>query len=151
MARILSAFAIGLLFGFGLLVSQMANPAKVLAFLDVFGAWDPSLAFVMGGAVIVSSLGYLAARRLGHAVLATKLDVPSRRDIDPRLVAGAALFGLGWGLVGICPLPALTLLSILPREASIFVASMLVGMALFRLVPHRGQSRVASMTREADA
>ncbi len=151
MARILSAFGVGLLFGLGLLVSQMANPAKVLAFLDIFGAWDPSLAFVMGGAVIVSSLGYVVARRMGHAILAPKLEIPSLRDFDPRLLAGAAIFGLGWGLVGICPGPALTLLSILPGEAAIFVASMLVGMLLFRLVPQPGQSRVSSTLRGADA
>lgn len=151
MAPVLSAFGVGLLFGLGLLVSQMSNPEKVLAFLDVFGAWDPSLAFVMGGAVLVSSLGYFAARRMGRPVLAPKLDVPSRRDLDPRLLAGAAIFGLGWGLVGLCPGPALTLLPIEPRQAGIFVAAMLVGMLLFRLVPEAGAPRASAAVQETDA
>src|SRR5690349_21427678 len=105
MAIVLSAFASGFVFGLGLVISQMINPAKVLAFLDIFGDWDPSLAFVMGGAVAVSALGYAYARRRGMPVLAPSLDVPSRRDLDPRLLTGAAIFGIGWGLVGLCPGP----------------------------------------------
>ena len=151
MALVLSAFGVGLLFGLGLLVSQMSNPAKVLGFLDVFGAWDPSLAFVMGGAVAVSSLGYFVARRRGIPMLAPKLEIPSRRDLDPRLLAGAAIFGLGWGLVGLCPGPALTLLPIAPQQAGIFVAAMLVGMLLFRLVPDAGHPRASAPVHEVDA
>lgn len=135
MAKIISSFAVGLLFGLGLLVSQMANPAKVLAFLDIFGDWDPSLAFVMAGAVAVSALGYVLARRRGAPVLATKLEIPTRRELDPPLVLGAAIFGIGWGLIGLCPGPALTILTVAPEQAGLFVAAMLAGMALFRLVP----------------
>ena len=135
MTTIASAFAVGLLFGLGLLISGMADPAKVLAFLDVTGRWDPSLALVMAGAVAVSAAGFQLARRRGRAVLAATLDVPTRRDIDPRLIAGAAIFGLGWGLVGLCPGPALTLLTVRPTEAATFVAAMIAGMLLFRLVP----------------
>jgi len=135
MPLILSAFASGLLFGLGLIVSQMVNPAKVLGFLDIFGHWDPSLALVMGGAVAVSSLGYLVAKRRGVPVLAPRLEIPTRRDLDPRLIAGAALFGIGWGLVGLCPGPALVGLTFGPTEIFVFVAAMIIGMAVFRLVP----------------
>src|SRR4051812_15274264 len=107
MLLILSAFASGLLFGLGLIVSQMVNPAKVVGFLDIFGNWDPSLALVMGGAVAVSALGTLIAKRRGVPVLAPRLEIPTRRDLDLRLIGGAALFGSGWGLVGLCPGPAL--------------------------------------------
>lgn len=134
MAATASAFAAGLLFGLGLIVSGMADPAKVLAFLDVTGRWDPSLAFVMAGAVAVSAVGYRVARRRGRPVLASRLDLPTRRSIDLRLIAGAAVFGLGWGLVGLCPGPALTLLTVLPAQAATFVAAMAVGMLVFRLV-----------------
>ncbi|QGY03236.1 YeeE/YedE family protein [Methylobacterium mesophilicum SR1.6/6] len=135
MAKTASAFAVGLLFGLGLLVSGMADPAKVLAFLDVTGRWDPSLALVMAGAVAVSAAGYRLARRRGRPVLAPTLDVPARRDLDRRLIAGAAIFGLGWGLAGLCPGPALTILTVAPAEAATFVAAMVAGMLLFRLVP----------------
>ena len=135
MAKTVSAFAVGLLFGIGLLVSGMANPAKVLAFLDVTGRWDPSLAFVMAGAVAVSAAGYRVARRRGRLVLAPRLDIPTRRDLDPRLLVGAAVFGLGWGLAGLCPGPALTILTVVPAPAATFVAAMVVGMLMFRLVP----------------
>jgi uncharacterized protein len=135
MPLILSAFASGLLFGLGLIVSQMVNPAKVLSFLDIFGNWDPSLALVMGGAVVVSALGYLVAKRRGVPVLAPRLEIPTRRDLDPRLIGGAALFGIGWGLVGLCPGPALVGLTFGPWPVFVFVAAMIVGMAIFRLVP----------------
>ncbi len=135
MAKIVSAFAVGLLFGLGLLVSGMADPAKVLAFLDVTGRWDPSLAFVMAGAIVVSTTGYLVARRRGRPLLASRLEIPTRRDLDPRLIAGAAVFGIGWGLAGLCPGPALTLLTVAPAQAMTFVVAMVAGMLLFRLVP----------------
>lgn len=135
MAKTASAFAVGLLFGLGLLVSGMADPAKVLAFLDVTGRWDPSLAFVMAGAVAVSATGYFVARRRGRPLLASRLEIPTRRDLDPRLLVGAAVFGLGWGLAGLCPGPALTILSVVPAPAATFVAAMVVGMLMFRLVP----------------
>ena len=135
MAKTASAFAVGLLFGLGLLVSGMADPAKVLAFLDVTGRWDPSLAFVMAGAVAVSATGYLVARRRGRPLLASRLEIPNRRDLDPRLIAGAAVFGLGWGLAGLCPGPALTLLTVAPAQAVTFVVAMVIGMLAFRLLP----------------
>jgi uncharacterized membrane protein YedE/YeeE len=135
MAKTVSAFTVGLLFGIGLLVSGMANPAKVLAFLDVTGRWDPSLAFVMAGAVAVSAAGYRVARRRGRPVLAPRLEIPTRRDLDPRLIAGAAVFGLGWGLAGLCPGPALTLLTVAPAQAVTFVVAMVVGMLAFHLLP----------------
>lgn len=135
MRQIASAFAVGLLFGLGLVVSGMSNPAKVLAFLDVAGRWDPSLALVMGGAVAVSALGYIIAKRRNQPVLAARLEIPTRRDLDPPLIVGAAVFGLGWGLAGLCPGPALTLLTVVPAQAAAFVAAMVAGMLLFRLVP----------------
>ena len=135
MALILSSFVAGLLFGLGLLLSQMVNPAKVLAFLDIFGSWDPSLVLVMGAAVAVSALGYQVATRRGRPVLAPRLEIPTRRDLQPRLLTGAAIFGLGWGLAGICPGPALTLLPLALPKAFLFVAVMLAGMMLFRFVP----------------
>lgn len=135
MPLILSAFSAGLLFGLGLVLSQMVNPDKVLAFLDIFGRWDPSLAFVMAGAVAVSSVGFALARRRGLPVLAPRLEIPTRRDLEPRLLAGAAIFGIGWGLAGLCPGPALTALSFGPWQIFVFVAAMLAGMVLFRLVP----------------
>ncbi|GAA0255084.1 hypothetical protein LNAOJCKE_3467 [Methylorubrum aminovorans] len=149
MAATASAFAAGLLFGLGLIVSGMADPAKVLAFLDVTGRWDPSLAFVMAGAVAVSAVGYRVARRRGHPVLASRLDLPTRRSIDLRLIAGAAVFGLGWGLVGLCPGPALTLLTVLPAQAATFVAAMAVGMLVFRLVSATNAKPVAAQRADA--
>lgn len=135
MALIVSSFGAGLLFGLGLVISQMIDPAKVLAFLDVFGRWDPSLAFVMAGAVAASALGYAFVKRRGAPILAPGLDIPNRRDLEPRLITGAVLFGLGWGLVGLCPGPALAILPLGLWKAYVFVASMLAGMALFRLAP----------------
>jgi uncharacterized membrane protein YedE/YeeE len=149
MSIILSAFASGLLFGLGLVVSQMVNPAKVLGFLDIFGDWDPSLALVMGGAVAVSALGYVIAKRRGVPVLAPRLEIPTRRDLEPRLLTGAAIFGIGWGLVGLCPGPALTALTFGPWQVFVFVAAMLVGMALFRMVPSDWPQ--ASFRREPNA
>ncbi len=152
MALILTSYLFGLLFGLGLIVSRMIDPAKVLGFLDIFGAWDPSLAFVMGGAVMVSTLGFLYARRRGAALLVSKLEIPTRNDLDARLVAGAAIFGLGWGLVGICPGPALTILSLGQWQAAVFVVALLSGMALFRLVPAAGPGATPNTaTQGADA
>ena len=149
MAKTASAFAVGLLFGLGLLVSGMADPAKVLGFLDVTGRWDPNLALVMAGAVAVSAAGYRLARRRGRPVLAPRLDVPARRDLDGRLIAGAAIFGLGWGLAGLCPGPALTILTVAPAEAVTFVAAMVAGMLLFRLVPAARLKPTAALGADA--
>jgi uncharacterized membrane protein YedE/YeeE len=150
MAGILSSFGAGLIFGLGLLISGLANPTKVLAFLDLFGQWDPSLALVMAGAVAVSALGHAVAKRRGTPFFASKLDLPTRRDLDPRLILGAAIFGLGWGLVGLCPGPALVISTVAPRQAGLFVTAMLAGMLLFRLLPER-PSTITRNAREVDA
>ena len=107
MARHLVALLAGLVFGLGLVISQMVNPAKVIAFLDLFGNWDPSLAFVMGAALIVTAIGYRLVWRRPRPVLAERFQVPGNRKLDARLAIGALLFGLGWGLVGLCPGPAI--------------------------------------------
>lgn len=132
---IFSAFAAGLLFGLGLIVSQMVNPAKILAFLDLTGSWDPSLAFVMIGAIAASGTGYLFAKRRRAPILEATLEIPTRRDFDTRLMGGAALFGIGWGLLGLCPGPAVAILSFGLWQGFVFFASMLVGMALFTALP----------------
>ncbi len=152
MTRSLTALALGLLFGLGLIVSGMSNPAKVLAFLDITGRWDPSLAFVMAGAVLVSAAGYVLARRRRRPVFADAFDIPTRRSLDLTLISGAVIFGIGWGLAGLCPGPALTLLAVVPGQAAIFVAAMLVGMLLVRLVPRlRPPSRAPRAEAEQPA
>lgn len=135
--QVLVNLALGLLFGVGLVVSGMSNPAKVLNFLDLFGTFDPSLAFVMGGAVIVAFIGFRLARTRIRPVLAPAFQVPTRRDIDARLVAGAALFGIGWGLGGFCPGPALTALGLGAPGTLVCVPAMLAGMWGARLLAER--------------
>lgn len=130
MAR-LSAFVAGLLFGFGLLLAGMADPAKVLAFLDLAGNWDPSLALVMAGAIAVAMLPLRLAGKRSRALLGGAMQLPTRRDLDARLIGGSLLFGVGWGIAGICPGPALTLLLAGHWQALLFVAAMLVGMLIF--------------------
>ena len=128
---IFTALLAGLLFGLGLIVSGMANPAKVLGFLDLAGAWDPSLALVMGGAVGVGMLAFWVARRRVVSPLGERMPLPASRQIDRRLVAGSLLFGIGWGVAGFCPGPALVALGMGLPKALVFVAAMLLGMALF--------------------
>lgn len=137
MPAILASFACGLIFGAGLLISGMTEPEKVLGFLDIFGAWDATLAFVMGGAVAVAAVGFALARRRSAPVFAAKFLWPERRDIDAPLVAGATLFGIGWGLVGICPGPALVNLAGLSLPIVVFVAAMVIGMLAFELWQRR--------------
>ena len=132
--RLAAALASGLLFGTGLALSGMLDPARVRGFLDVAGAWDPSLALVLAGAVSVSSLGEALARRLPGPALAPAFDAPRARAIDPPLVLGAALFGIGWGLSGFCPGPAVAALSTGAVPVIAFVAAMLAGMAGHRLL-----------------
>ncbi|WP_430262195.1 DUF6691 family protein [Neorhizobium sp. DAR64862/K0K3] len=136
-ARILSSVVCGVLFGLGLVISDMVNPARVLAFLDVTGSWDPSLAFVMGGALIPSSVAYAVKRRRLRPVLDNQFHVPSNKTIDGKLLSGAALFGLGWGLVGLCPGPALAALVTARWEAVLFAVAMLLGMFAYRIVSSR--------------
>ncbi len=150
--QVLVALAAGLIFGLGLIISQMINPEKVLAFLDVGGRWDPSLAFVLLGATAVSSFGYFLSRRRGAPLLAAKFEIPYRRHLDVRLIIGAGFFGIGWGLVGLCPGPAIVALPLAGQQGVLFFAAMLAGMGAFTLLP----STVAglpspSRSREADA
>ncbi len=140
MRLVLASFACGLIFGAGLLISGMTEPEKVLGFLDIFGAWDATLAFVMAGAVAVSSAGFALARRHGAPLFAPSFQWPTRRDIDVPLVAGAVLFGVGWGLVGICPGPALVNLAGLSLPAVVFVGAMVIGMLGFELWPARSEA-----------
>ena len=129
-----SAIFCGFLFGMGLLVSGMANPAKVLAFLDLSGAWDPSLALVMAGAVAIAVPGFAIAKRKGMSVLGDPLRIPTTDGIDARLLLGSATFGVGWGLAGICPGPAIVALGSGHLRAIVFVGAMLVGMLTFELL-----------------
>jgi len=132
--RVLSTFLSGLIFGFGLIVSGLINPAKVLNFLDLGGAWDPSLAITMAVAVAVTGVGYRLAFAKGTPILGGTFQLPAASAIDARLLAGAALFGIGWGLVGYCPGPAIAALSLGAGSTVAFVAAMLAGMALARQV-----------------
>jgi len=138
MIAILAALAAGLLFGAGLTVARMVDPAKILGFLDIAGNWDPSLAFVLGGAVITAGLGFELIRRSRATPLAAAaFDPPTATAIDRRLILGSVLFGIGWGLVGLCPGPALAALSIAPGQVVLFVASMLAGMVAFEFTRTR--------------
>ena len=137
MARNLIALLAGLVFGLGLVISQMINPAKVIAFLDFFGNWDPSLAFVMGAALIVTAIGYRLVWKRARPVLADRFQVPGNKKVDARLAAGAVLFGLGWGLVGLCPGPAIAALTVGGVPALIFLAAMAAGMLAFELLDRR--------------
>ena len=138
MPLIFASFGCGLIFGLGLLISGMSEPEKVLGFLDLFGAWDATLAFVMAGAVAVGCAGFALARRRHAPLLAPAFAWPSRRDIDAPLLIGSVLFGIGWGLTGICPGPALLNLEGLTAPIIVFVAAMAVGMSGFELWQRRG-------------
>ena len=135
MPSVLAALASGLLFGLGLTVSQMINPAKVIAFIDVFGDFDPSLAFVMATAIPVTALGYALAARRHSPICAPGFSLPTRREIDRPLVLGAVLFGIGWGLVGYCPGPALAALGLGNPATGLFVFAMLIGMGGHTALP----------------
>ena len=138
-----TALLAGLVFGFGLMASGMSNPAKVLGFLDLAGAWDPSLAFVMGGAIGVGLVAFGVARTRTASLLGAPLTLPTARQIDRRLVAGSVLFGIGWGVAGFCPGPALVALGMGEVKALVFVAAMLVGMGLFEGVEQLRRRRHA--------
>jgi uncharacterized membrane protein YedE/YeeE len=133
----LIALVAGLLFGAGLIISGMANPAKVLGFLDLAGKWDPSLAFVMAGAIAVGVVAFFMARRRGRAWLRTAIQWPAATGVTARLVLGSAIFGIGWGLAGFCPGPALGALGAGVPKAAGFVAAMLAGMAAFSWLERR--------------
>ena len=144
MALALFAFVAGLAFGIGLLVSGLANPAKVIGFLDLFGRWDPSLALVMAGAIAVGAVGFGVAGRRNVTLLRTPMLIPTVRTIDQRLVLGSLLFGVGWGLAGFCPGPALVALGAGKAKALAFVAAMFVGMLLFEGI-ERSRARAAEV------
>lgn len=127
----------GLLFGTGLIVSGMTNPAKIIGFLDVSGKWDPSLAFVMAGALLVGSIAFRLAGKRQRAMLGKPLQIPARRDIDRRLVLGSLTFGIGWGLAGYCPGPVIASLAGGGGKPWLFFIAMLAGMALFELNERR--------------
>ena len=135
---LLSAFAIGLLFGLGLILSGLTDPGKVLAFLDLGGSWDPSLLFVMGGATLVAAIGFRLARGRACALLGMPIRVPAGGVVDRRLVLGSVVFGVGWGLAGFCPGPALASLGTGLFEPILFVAAMVAGMGLFALFERLG-------------
>lgn len=143
----LTSLAAGLLFGAGLAISGMINPAKVIGFLDILGAWDPTLAFVMGGALAVMVPAWLVQRRQQAPLFAMKFEVPARTGIDPKLAGGAVLFGVGWGLVGFCPGPAISALGLGVTSVYIFVAAMFAGMVVYELI----QRPAAGAAAAADA
>lgn len=124
----------GLIFGLGLILAGMANPTKVLAFLDLAGLWDPTLALVMGGAIAVGFVAFRIAGKRSSSFLGLPMNIPSSRIIDKRLVIGSLVFGIGWGLVGICPAPAFVLLGAGSIKGIVFLIAMLVGMGIFELL-----------------
>ncbi|MCH4091992.1 DUF6691 family protein [Acetobacter sp.] len=132
--NILVALGCGVLFGLGLVFSGMVDPVRVLGFLDLAGKWDPTLIFVLCGAVSVSFVGYRLSRRMSKPVCAERFNLPTGTAIDSRLLGGAALFGIGWGLAGICPGPAIVMLAIEPGPACLFVTAMITGMLLRRVL-----------------
>jgi uncharacterized membrane protein YedE/YeeE len=138
--HLLSALVVGLLFGTGLLVSGMTDPFKVIGFLDIAGAWDPSLAFVMIGAVLVGLIAFRLAGSRSATLLGGEMRLPEARGIDRRLVAGSLAFGVGWGLAGLCPGPAVVALGAGYVQAAVFVGAMLAGMALYEILDRRGRA-----------
>ena len=145
--NILTALLSGLLFGFGLIISGMANPAKVLGFLDLAGAWDPSLAFVMAGAIFVGLIAFFIAYRRTVSFLGGNMHLPKSGKIDNRLVVGSLLFGLGWGIAGFCPGPALVAVGMGETKALIFTAAMLGGMVIFEWLEQAGPMRHRTRTK----
>ena len=134
---VLTSLLAGLVFGMGLIVSGMANPAKVLGFLDVGGAWDPSLALVMAVAIAVGMVAFYFAKKRTLSLMGAEMKLPTASPIDRRLLMGSALFGFGWGIAGFCPGPGLVALGMGESKALVFVAAMLVGMLVFELLEQR--------------
>jgi uncharacterized membrane protein YedE/YeeE len=132
MKQIMIALLSGLLFGAGLALSGMSDPARVQAFLDLFGHWDPTLAFVMGGAMVPMAIAWLFQKRMSQPLACERFDLPGTTLLDRKLVTGAVLFGVGWGIGGLCPGPAIADLAIAPASAGIFVVAMLAGMGVHR-------------------
>jgi len=132
MLQIIASLIAGTLMGAGLMISGMMNPNKVLSFLDIFGNWDPTLIFVMGGAIFSALPGFWLSRRLTKPLLANNFQLPDKKKFDRRLVGGAAIFGVGWGLVGLCPGPAISAITTGSPQVIVFVISMTFGMAFYR-------------------
>ena len=135
--RLLSGFIVGLVFGVGIAVSGMINPAKVLNFFDITGTWDPSLAFVMGGALVTTALGYRLVLRRDAPVIEATFKLPTARDIDARLIGGSAVFGVGWGIAGFCPGAAVPALGSGKWEVALFVVALLAGLRVARMIIDR--------------
>ena len=129
----ISEFLVGLIFGIGLILSGMTDPGKVIGFLDLFGNWDPSLAFVMGGAILVGAFAFTVAKKRTTSVLGGAMQLPTARHVDKRLILGSLAFGAGWGLAGFCPGPALVSLGAGEVKAAVFVLAMLIGMLAFEV------------------
>ena len=147
MRSTLPSLIVGLIFGAGLTLSDMVNPARVLAFLDVAGDWDPTLAFVMGGALIPSSIAYWVVRHMNRPLLGGQFRIPASRELDRKLLAGAALFGVGWGLVGLCPGPAVAGLAFGHWQLWLFSAAMLGGMLLHKAAEKLPTLQLSTSTR----
>ena len=124
----------GLIFGLGLTLSSMTNPAKVIGFLDILGAWDPSLGFVMGGAILIAAPLLYFFEKKNHLILVPQVELPNKNIIDSSLIVGALLFGIGWGMVGFCPGPAISSIALLNPFSLLFVGSMIVGFYLCQLI-----------------
>ena len=137
-------FFVGLLFGLGLMLSGMTDPSKVIGFLDLFGAWDPSLALVMGGAIMVGVFAFTVAKKRTTTFLGGVLRFPTNADIDKKLVIGSLMFGAGWGLAGFCPGPAWVSMAAGQNKAALFVVFMLIGMAIFEVAERRAQAAQAA-------
>lgn len=131
---VLSGYLVGLIFGVGIAISGMANPAKVLNFFDVAGAWDPSLMFVMGGALLVTTIGFRVVLGKERPVFGTRFMLPSSRDLDARLIAGSATFGIGWGIAGFCPGGAIPALGTGIIDVYVFVLAVIAGMFAAKLI-----------------
>jgi uncharacterized membrane protein YedE/YeeE len=141
---IFASWLAGVIFGLGLIVSGMADPAKVLGFLDLAGAWDPSLAFVMASAIAVGAVAFGVARERTVSFLGVEMNLPKTRRIDRRLVAGSLMFGIGWGVAGFCPGPGLVALGMGEIKALVFVVAMLIGMGLYEVLERRKQGQAGA-------
>jgi len=146
---VVTSLLAGLVFGLGLILSGMANPAKVLGFLDLAGRWDPSLAFVMAGAIAVGVFAFAVARTRARSFLGAEMKLTTARQIDRRLVMGGLLFGIGWGVAGFCPGPALVALGMGQSKAFVFVAAMLAGMGVFELMERKNPLAKPSQAEQA--